>query len=85
MQFTWKMEGLFQVGDMICVDQQGKLYAKFLYSRRALKKEGKFEMGPFVSGVLMDEVVVTGLTMVEAKRWTDAAACGSGALAAAAC
>lgn len=34
----------------------------------ALQKDGKFEVGPFVSGILMDEVVVTGLAMVEARR-----------------
>lgn len=68
MRFKWKMDGLFNGGDMICLDQQDKVCAKFENSMWALQKDGKFEVGPFVSGVLMDEVVVSGFAMVEARR-----------------
>ena len=53
---------------MICLDQQNKVCAKFENSMWALQKDGKFELGPSVSGVLLDEIVVTGLAMLEARR-----------------
>lgn len=55
---------------MICLDQQQKVCARFENSRWPLKKDGKFEVGPSVSGVLMDEVIVTGLALLEARRRT---------------
>lgn len=68
MRLKWKSDKFFNGGDMICLDQQGKVCAKFENSMWALRKDGKFELGPFVSGVLMDEVVLTGITMLELKR-----------------
>ena len=53
---------------MICLDQHDKVCARYENSMWALQKDGKFELGPLVSGVLADEVVVTGLTMLEARR-----------------
>ena len=67
---------MFNGGDMICLDQQNKVCAKFQNSMWALKKDGKFEVGPFVDGVLMDEVVVSGLAMLEARRRRAAASSG---------
>lgn len=77
MSFKWKMDGIISGGDMICLDQQDKVCARFQNSTWALQKDGKFEVGPFVSGVLMDEVIVTGLAMLEErsrKRKSGAAA-----------
>lgn len=68
MHFKWKADNFFNGGDMVCVDQRNKVCAKFGSSMWALQKDGKFKLGPFVNGVLMDEVVVTGLTMLEARR-----------------
>ena len=68
MRYKWKMDGFFNGGDMICLDQQEKVCARFENNAWALQKDGKFEVGPFVDGVLMDEVVVSGLAMVEARR-----------------
>ena len=62
------MDGMFSGGDMMCLDQQDKVCARFENSAWALRKDGKLKVGPFVSGVLMDEVVVTGLAMLEARR-----------------
>ena len=59
---------MFNGGDMLCFDQQDKVCAKFQNSMWALQKDGKFEVGPFVDGVVMDEIVVTGLAMLEARR-----------------
>ena len=42
--------------------------AKFESSGWALKKDGKFEVAPSVSGALMDEVIVCGLAMLELQR-----------------
>ncbi|KAF6238392.1 hypothetical protein HO173_003359 [Letharia columbiana] len=68
MCFKWKSDNLFNGGDMICLDQHDKVCARYENSMWALQKDGKFELVPFVSGVLADEVVVTGLTMLEARR-----------------
>lgn len=68
MRFKWKSDRVFNGGDMICLDQQEKVCAKFENSMWAWQKDGKFEVGPFVNGVLMDEIVVTGLAMLEARR-----------------
>lgn len=81
MRFKWKMDGLFNGGDMICLDQQDKVCAKFENSMWALQKDGKFEVGPFVSGVLMDEVIVTGLAMLEARRRQSRSSAGASAAA----
>lgn len=85
----WKMDGIFNRGDMICLDQQDQVRAKFENSTWALKKDGKFEVGLSVSGVLIDEIVVTGLVMVEVRRRKRSvaagASAGAGAGAAASC
>ena len=79
MRFKWKNADIFDGGGMICLDQQDRVCAKFEKSMWALHKDGKFEVGPFVSGVLMDEVVVTGLAMLEAKRRRSRSAAGASA------
>lgn len=68
MRFRWKMDGFFNGGNMICLDQQNKVCARFESSTWALRKDGKFEVGPFVSGILMDEVVIIGLAILEKRR-----------------
>ena len=55
----------------MCLDQQNNLCARFLFSRWAMKILGKFVMGPFVNGVLMDEIIVTGMAILEAQRRSD--------------
>ena len=68
MRFIWKSDHGFNGGDMICLDQQRKICAKFEASMWALQKDGKFEVGPFVSVVVIDEVIVTGLAMLELRK-----------------
>lgn len=75
----WKMGGFLHSGDMTCSDQWDRVYAKFESSGWALKKNGKFDVAPSVSGFLLDEVLVTGLAMLELKRRRDNAAAGSAA------
>ncbi len=84
MRFKWKRDNIFNGGDMICLDQQDKVCAKFENSMWALQKDGKFEVGPFVSGVLMDEVIVTGLAMLEARRRQSRSSAGASAAGASA-
>ena len=81
MRFKWKRDNMFNWGDMICLDQQEKVCAKFENSMWALQKDGKFEVGPSVNGVLMDEVVVTGLAMLEARRRQSRSSAGASAAA----
>ena len=76
MRYKWKSDRAFNGGDLICLDQQNKMCAKFQNSMWALQKDGKFEVGPFVDGTLMDEIIVTGLAMLEARRRRAAAARG---------
>lgn len=68
MRFTWKSVHNLAGGDLICLDQQGYACSKYNASSFALTKAGKFEIGPSVTGILMDEVIVTGLAMLELKR-----------------
>ena len=64
----WKRDGLESEGNMLCVDGQQVLIARFERSRRAKRKGGKFLISPGVEGRLMDEVVVSGLAMVQYHR-----------------
>ncbi len=66
--FKWKSDGVFSCGDMICLDEREQLVARFKSSGGAMKKEGKFELGEGVNGVLMTEVVVSGIAMYEYMR-----------------
>lgn len=68
MHFTWKDVYNLSGGDMKCVDQQGYVCSKYNSSTFALTKDGKFEIEPSVTGILMDEVIVTGLATLEYKR-----------------
>ena len=60
----WKRDGLLSGGNMLCVDGQQLLVARFERSKRAGWKDGKFIVSPGVEGRWMDEVVVSGLAMV---------------------
>ncbi len=73
----WKRDGMFSNGDMVCLDQAEQLIARFQISNWAFKKEGKFELGPGVDDVLMDEVVTSGVAMVEYRAKQRAAAGGA--------
>ena len=68
MRFKWKMGGFLHGDDMRCSDQEDRVCAKFESSGWALKKDGKFEVAPSVGGALMDEVIVSGLAMLELQR-----------------
>ena len=50
---------------MVCVDRQQVLIARFERSKKARGKTGKFMIAPGVEGRWMDEVVVSGLAMVQ--------------------
>ena len=76
----WKRDGLFSGGDMICIDEKEQLFARFQASGWAMKKDRKFELSPGVGGVLMDEIVVSGIAMIELrKRQSRSAAAGAAA------
>ena len=49
---------------MICIDEKEQLFARF----QASGWDRKFELSPGVGGVLMDEIVVSGIAMVELRR-----------------
>ena len=61
----WKRDGLLSEGDMVCVDRQQVLIARFERSKRPRWKDGKFMISRGVEGRWMDEVVVSGLAMVQ--------------------
>ena len=76
----WKKDGVFSGGDMLCLDQREQLVARFQRSGWAMSKEGKLELSPGVSGVLMDEIITSGIAMVEyARRQRSAGAGAAGA------
>ncbi len=61
----WKRDGLLSEDNMLCIDGQQLLIARFERSKRARWKDGKFMISPGVEGRWMDEVVVSGLAMVQ--------------------
>ncbi len=66
--YKWSFDGMGTMGDMVCLDEEEQLVMRFEANRFALNKEGKFELSPAVTGVLMDELVVSGLAMIEYRR-----------------
>lgn len=79
-RLKWKEDGHF-TSDLACVQQGSKeVVAKFLECEWAMKKEGKLELAPGVAdgGPMMDEIVVAGLAIVEAKRSSSSAGGGGG-------
>ena len=67
---VWKSEGVFSGSDMVCLDGREQIVARFEASTWAVKKAGKFDLGPSVreNGPAMDEVVVVGVAMLEDRR-----------------
>ena len=61
----WKRDGLLSGADMVCVDRQQVLIARFERSKKARSKTGKFMIAPGVEGRWMDEVVISGLAMMQ--------------------
>ena len=61
----WKRDGLLSGDDMVCVDRQQVLIARFERSKRPRRKDGKFVISPGVEGRWLDEVMVSGLAMVQ--------------------
>ena len=72
-QLKWKRDGVLggMVGDMLCLDQNEQQLARYDCSTFALMKEGKVELAPGVDGPLMDELLVSGIAMLEYKRRED--------------
>ena len=66
--YKWQLDGKANIGDMVCLNEENQLVARFYINNAAVKKEGKFELGPNVVGVLMDEVVVSGLALAELQK-----------------
>ena len=65
----WKRDGIFSL-DILCLDENEKILARFDYSTWAVSKVGKFEIGPAVAnrGRSVDEIIVSGLAMVEVEK-----------------
>lgn len=67
LSYRWKADGKPFSGDLICFDEREQVFAKF-DSSWAWKKDGTLELGPGIDGALMDEIVVTGIAMVEFNK-----------------
>ena len=71
LQLRWKRH---QVNSwhrgLQCVSMNAKdqVHATFQWSKGALRKQGKLELGPAVQGLLMDVIVITGLAVMEEVR-----------------
>ena len=51
------------------VDQQDNLYARFDNAAFSMSKEGKLEIyAPNAQGMLLDEIVTSGLAMIQCER-----------------
>ncbi|KAI4142053.1 MAG: hypothetical protein LQ341_003327 [Variospora aurantia] len=62
---TWKSQNFLT--DLVCVDDKGVVLAQFHFKTWSLTKYGSLELlrSDLTSGYLMEEVVVTGMAMVE--------------------
>ncbi|MCJ1273720.1 hypothetical protein MMC21_001513 [Puttea exsequens] len=68
--FTWRCDK-FWGGDFVCLDSQERLVAKLdskHFTRTSSKEEGTVEVAWGVEGGLLDEIVVTGVGVIEARR-----------------
>lgn len=59
---TWKGSG---VANLSCTDEQGVQIARFKGSGWSMTKWGKMEIMAGVEGALLEEVVVTGVALVQ--------------------
>ena len=64
----WKFDGRLSCGNMLCVDEKEQLFARFKIGGWSLKKAGSFELSPGVGDMIMEEVIVSGIAMVEFWR-----------------
>lgn len=67
-RLEWKVDGVFfHHGDMLCVDEQDRLVARF--GGWATNTGGQLVLGLQVSeGIRMDEIVVSGIAMMKYNR-----------------
>ena len=67
--FKWKRDGIVggMMGNMVCLDDNKQQVAQYYESQLAWAKEGKFELTPGVNGPLVDEIVISGIAMLEWK------------------
>jgi len=66
--FKRKNDGMLGGGDMLCLDD---------WEQQVARSEGKFELRSEVEGLLMDELVVSGIVMVEARRRKNSGSAGA--------
>lgn len=67
-KLTWERESVFGSG-LVMRNTRNEWIAKFDRSMFTMSKVGKLELpGPEVSGPLLDEVVVSGIAIVELAR-----------------
>ncbi|KAI9793763.1 MAG: hypothetical protein M1835_007069 [Candelina submexicana] len=78
-KLRWKFESSWSMKHVVCLDEKDLAVAKFEGSTWALRKLGKIELVPGVDGGLLDEVLVSGLAMMEMIQRTKKAASATGA------
>ncbi|KAL6721288.1 hypothetical protein ACLMJK_000390 [Lecanora helva] len=70
-KLKWKNKDVLKGGDLKCVDESGNVMARFEASKWAeVQKDAKIELAPTVTpgSPLMDEIITSGIAMVEYKR-----------------
>ncbi|KAI9793926.1 MAG: hypothetical protein M1816_007178 [Peltula sp. TS41687] len=78
----WKKDGILSGGDILCLDSNERVLARFDKNNWALAKSGRFEIvDPVLAsgGRGLDELIVSGIAMLEYRRRKEAASgAGSG-------
>lgn len=75
----WEHEGAF-TADLCCVTERGEWVARFDNAAWSVTKEGKLEIGDGgMEREMLDEVVVSGLAMIEHERRMRSRSNGGGA------
>ncbi len=70
---------VFSMGDMSCLDERGLAVARLMMAKWSVAKAGKIELVEGLPAQLMDEIVVSGLALMEmVRRKAAARAAGAG-------
>jgi hypothetical protein len=70
-KLKWRADGLFNLGDLVCEDQDQRVFAKLKKTNISISKTGTFEITSEVAAKgdkAVDEIVACGIVLLELQR-----------------
>lgn len=70
-KLKWRADGFFNLGDLVCEDQDQKVFAKLNKTNISISKTGTFEVTSEVADKgdkAVDEIVACGIALLELQR-----------------